>query len=80
MGYHKTQIPKGRLGDFSKITEEYLELVDAHEQNVKILELCELCDLVGAIEEYVKQFNLTLFDIVNMKNLTKQAFNDGTRK
>ena len=80
MGYHKTQIPKGVLGEFSKISEEYLELFDAVEQDNKILEICELCDLVGAIEAYANKFNLSLNDIIKMKDATANAFNDGTRK
>lgn len=80
MGYHKIQIPKGVLGEFSKISEEYLELFDAVEQDNKILEICELCDLVGAIEAYANKFNLSLDDIIKMKDATANAFNDGTRK
>lgn len=80
MGYHKTQIPKGVLGEFSKISEEYLELFDAVEQDNKILEICELCDLVGAIEAYANKFNLSLDDIIKMKDATANAFNDRTRK
>ena len=80
MGYHKIQIPKGVLGEFSKISEEYLELFDAVEQDNKILEICELCDLVGAIEAYANKFNLSLNDIIKMKDATANAFNDGTRK
>ena len=79
MGYHRIQIPKGTLGEFSKISEEYLELFDAVEQDNKILEICEMCDLVGAIEAYANKFNLTLDDIIKMKDANKCAFEDGTR-
>ena len=79
MGYHKIQIPKGTLGEFSKISEEYLELFDAVEQDNKILEICEMCDLVGAIEAYANKFNLTIEDIIRMKDANKRAFEDGTR-
>ena len=79
MGYHLSKIPKGKLGEFSKIQEEYLELYDAYMQENKILELCELCDLVGAIEAYAKSFNLGLDDIIKMKEANKKAFEDGTR-
>lgn len=79
MGYHRIQIPKGKLGEFSKISEEYLELFDAVEQDNKILEICEMCDLVGAIEAYANKFNLTLEDIIKMKDANKHAFEDGTR-
>ena len=80
MGYHKRKIKKGKLGEFSKIVEEMEELTDAHEQGVKVLMICELCDLIGSIEEFsLKQFNLPLEDLIQMKNLTKSAFSDGKR-
>lgn len=80
MGYHKTKIPKGILGEFSKIEEEFLELKDAKEQGDKILILCEISDLFGAIEEYIKKWNLTLYDIKQFSDKTKSAFKDKTRK
>jgi phosphoribosyl-ATP pyrophosphohydrolase len=80
MGYHLKKIEKGVLGEFSKIKEEFQELEDAVEQDVKGLIICELSDLVGAIEEYCQKFNLTLDDIVRFSNLTKSAFKDGDRK
>jgi len=80
MGYHITKIKKGKKGQFSKIVEEFEELNDAHKQNNIILELCEICDLIGAIELYIQKNDLTLDDIIKMKNLTKSAFEDGSRK
>lgn len=79
MGYHLTKIPKGTLGEYSKVQEEFLELTDAHNQDNKVLEICELCDLVGAIEAYAGKFNLSLNDIIKMKDANKRAFEDGTR-
>lgn len=79
MGYHKKEIPKGVLGDFSKIEEEFLELQDAKEQGDKILILCELSDLQGAIEEYIKQWNLTLYDLKQFSDKTKESFKEGKR-
>ncbi len=80
MGYHQTKIPRGQLGHFSKITEEYLELLDAHEQDNPILQLCECADLIGAIESFVKNScGLDLADVIKMKDSTKSAFLDGTR-
>ena len=38
-GYHRREIPKGELGEFSKITEEFTELYDAVEQQNSVLEL-----------------------------------------
>ena len=79
MGYHKKIIEKGILGEYSKVKEEFDELTDAWEQENKILIICELCDLLGAIEEYGKSFNLTLKDLNKMKESTKSAFQSGQR-
>lgn len=82
MGYHVAQIKKGTLGQLSKVQEELDELVDAEEQGVKILQLCELSDLVGAIKAYVltKHPNFELRDFEDMARLTEKAFKDGGRK
>lgn len=79
MGYHKIEIKKGKLGEFSKIEEEFNELKDAVSQNCKILTLCELSDLIGSIEEYLKQFNLNIDDIKQFSDMTKSAFIEGKR-
>lgn len=79
MGYHKVHIAKGIFGEFTKIKEEFEELTDAVGQKNKILIVCELSDLLGAIEEYAKQFNLTIADLKDFSDLTKSAFKDGTR-
>lgn len=49
MGYHSKPIPRGVLGEFSKVQEEFEELRDAVENDVRILILCELYDLMGAV-------------------------------
>ncbi len=79
MGYHKKIIKKGKLGKFSKIKEEYQELKDAHKQKDKILEICELTDLIGAIESYIEKYNLTINDLINFSNKTKKAFKENKR-
>lgn len=80
MGYHKQIIKKGILGEFSKIEEEFQELTDSVQQDAKILTLCELADLCGAIDLFVKkQFNLTIEDLVKMSKLTQSAFENGER-
>lgn len=79
-GYHKRAIKKGVLGEFSKVEEEFQELLDGHEQKNKLLELCEMADLLGAIEAYIGKYNLSLEDLNAMKELTKRAFKDGSRK
>jgi len=81
MGYHKNEIHRGKVGQISKIIEEFEELVDAREQGDKIMQICELSDLVGAIEEFaLVEFNLTLVDLIRFSDKTKQAFKEGTRK
>ena len=81
MGYHVNKIEKGVLGEASKIKEEFEEFWDGHLGQNKILELCELADLIGAIEAYAKQqFNIGLTDIIVMTKATERAFKDGTRK
>lgn len=80
MGYHLKQIEKGEYGEFSKIREEVEELLDAHEQDNRVLEIVEFTDLLGAIEAYVAKNNLTLKDLIAMMELTKKAFKEGDRK
>jgi phosphoribosyl-ATP pyrophosphohydrolase len=80
MGYHNVEIPRGEFGEFSKIKEEYCEARDALNQDAKIMLLCEFADMIGAIEGYViKHFDMTLDDVLKMKDLNKRAFEDGTR-
>lgn len=79
MGYHKRKISKGEIGEYSKVKEEFEELTDAFEQNNSVLIICELTDLIGAIEEYAKKFNLSLGDLKRFSDLTKSAFKDGKR-
>lgn len=80
MGYHVNEIEKGVLGEFSKIKEEFLELEDGFKQNCKVLMICELTDLIGAIEEFsTKHFNLNITDLRQFSDLTKKAFKEGDR-
>ena len=80
MGYHLSPIPKGELGEFSKIQEEFMELLDANNQSNPILELCELSDLLGAIELYTtSKFNIKLEQIIKMSRATQEAFKEGKR-
>lgn len=81
MGYHKKKIVRGVYGYFSKVEEEWEELLDARDQDAKILELCEIADLYGAISAYIeKRYGLTMEDIKQMSDLTSSAFEDGERK
>lgn len=82
MGYHINEIEKGVLGESSKIIEEVAELHDAEEQGNKVLALCELADLIGAIDHYLeKKFpGITVEDLKKMSDATRRAFEDGSRK
>lgn len=79
MGYHLVEIPKGVYGQASKIEEEFLEFKDALNQNNSIMALQELSDLLGAIEAYVLKYNLTLIDLIIMKDVTQKVFKEGYR-
>jgi hypothetical protein len=72
MGYHRKEITKGILGEFSKIKEEFDELEDAFEQEDPILQLCELTDLIGAIEHYaLNKHNITLKELIMFSKKTQ---------
>lgn len=81
MSYHVQPIPTGEYGEISKIEEELLELKDAKNQGVKIMELCELSDLLGAIEGYLERHHpsMTLHDLIAMQKTTRRAFESGAR-
>jgi NTP pyrophosphatase (non-canonical NTP hydrolase) len=80
MGYHINKIKKGVLGEFSKIQEEFEELSDAVQQEDKILQLCELSDLIGAIECFVEsKLFMSLDDLIRFSNKTKSAFKENKR-
>lgn len=79
-GYHLKEIPKGTIGYPSKIKEEFLEFEDALNQNNPIMALVELSDLLGAIEIYTTNlYNITLTDLMAMKEATNRAFQSGER-
>jgi hypothetical protein len=80
-GYHLRDIPKGTIGESSKILEEVLELQDAEEQNATMMALVELSDVVGAIELYLanRHPSITFEDLVLMSRITQRAFQNGRR-
>lgn len=78
-GYHLETIPKGEFGTASKIREEFLEFEDALNQNNTIMAIQELSDLLGAMEGYLANYNLSLGDLNTMKEVTKQVFKTGYR-
>ncbi len=80
-GYHVRNIKKGIIGEISKIQEELDELLDAKEQDSKIMELVELSDLIGAVELYLEKYHpdINIQDLIKMSNITKRAFKNGHR-
>jgi hypothetical protein len=80
-GYHTSEIPKGKVGESSKILEEVLELIDAEKQGVRIMAQVELSDIYGALDRYrEKHFpDLAMKDIEQMYSVTKRAFDNGKR-
>lgn len=81
-GYHMQPIPKGTLGEISKIEEELAELRDAEAQGATIMALHELSDLVGAVKHYLTKYHkgTTLDDLIKMAEITERAFRNGARK
>lgn len=81
-GYHKAKIPKGKLGECSKIKEEVLELEDALEQNNQVMALVELSDLYGAMKMYLAKHHpsIKMKDLKEMNKATARSFLIGHRK
>lgn len=80
MGYHSKPITKGVYGHLSKIREELEELEDAEDMDVKIMAMCELSDLYGALRAFAeKKYSLSMADLEKMADRTREAFRDGTR-
>jgi hypothetical protein len=82
VGYHIAKIPKGTIGQLSKIREELLEAEDAEQQGCKLMVLLELSDMVGAIEAYLEAQHpgMTLQDLQQMAAITQRAFRSGLRR
>lgn len=80
-GYHKAFIPKGEIGEVSKIVEESLEAQDAYDQGNKIMELCELSDIYLSIKKRLEKAHvgITMEDIRIMAEATERAFKRGDR-
>lgn len=81
-GYHLSEIPKGELGEFSKVQEEFNELRDALDQGSKVMALVELSDMIGAVQAYLDNHfpGFTVQDLITFSQITKRAFENGHRK
>jgi hypothetical protein len=80
-GYHIREIARGEIGDVSKIREEVEELEDAIEQGIRVMQLCELSDIIQAVRLNLRKHHpgYTLDDLIQMADVTERAFADGTR-
>jgi hypothetical protein len=57
-GYHLYEIPKGQMGQYSKVTEEFMEFQDALTQECSIMAILELADLVGSAKYYFFEYDM----------------------
>lgn len=80
MGYHLRSIKKQKIGTIEKVLEEVEEYQDAMEQGCKIMALVELSDIYGALQLVAEKHNITMDDLKSMANITRRAFEDGSRK
>jgi hypothetical protein len=82
LGYHMRDIPKGKVGEPEKIVEEAYEILDAHEQGIRIMAELEMSDLYGALDRYREKYypELDMKDIERMYRVTRRAFDNGKRK
>ena len=55
-------------------------MIDYKKISDKVLQICELTDLIGAIEEYSKKFDLSIEDLLKFSDKTKEAFREGKRQ
>lgn len=80
-GYHLVAIPRGQLGELSKIREELDELEDAMAQGSRVMAAVELSDLMGAVEAFMVRHlpGLTIQDLLTFSAITKRAFENGRR-
>lgn len=80
-GYHLSEIPKGELGELSKLREELDEAIDAEAQGCRLMVLVELSDMLGAIRLYLERHHpgYTLDDLQTMADITRRCFENGHR-
>jgi kynurenine formamidase len=79
---HKREIPRGKTGEFSKITEEYHEALDAFEQGNIVMLLIEFSDLFGAVEKFLEKYHpsISIEQIVRQAKATNELFKRGVRE
>ena len=80
-GYHLARIPRGEVGEASKVAEEAAEFADAVAQGVSVMALVELSDLYGAMDAYLARHHpgTSMEDLRRMSEVTRRAFLNGRR-
>lgn len=80
-GYHLVAIPRGELGELSKIQEELDELRDAMAQGSRVMAAVELSDMMGAIQAFIDRHlpGTTIQDLLTFSAITQRAFINGRR-
>ena len=62
--WHTYDIPKGELGQLSKIKEELDEAYDAETQGQTLMLMFELSDIIGACGLVAQRYGMSLDDLV----------------
>lgn len=80
-GYHLKPIPKGVVGEPTKIVEEMAEFLDALKQDNPVMALVELSDQIAAIGQWLARHHpsITVADLATMGEATVRAFENGHR-
>lgn len=80
-GYHLVKIPKGKVGEPTKIIEEAYEIQDAHEQGVRVMTHVEMSDLYGALDRFRELHypEVSMSDLEAMYRVTRRAFENKRR-
>ncbi len=80
-GYHLVSIPRGELGELSKIQEELDELKDAMAQGSRVMAAVELSDMLGAVQAFLDRHlpGTTMQDLLAFSSITQRAFINGRR-
>ena len=80
-GYHLKEIPRGEVGELSKVYEEILEALDAEAQGSTVMAIVELADMLGALKAFLAKHHpsITLQDLEAFSSITARAFQSGRR-
>ena len=80
-GYHLRDIPKGVVGEASKVIEEAFELLDAEEQGSGVMALWEMGDVLLALQTLreTKYPSMPWSEVEKTAEITRRVFENGVR-